>query len=385
MRPSPHIRTAQTNKTDARLAVQEFHAAVAQPDMALVIFFCSSGYDLQVVAEEMQHLFGDTEVIGCTTAGEFGPVGYSTHGLAGASFKGEAYSIVTQLLGQLQEFDIAKGQSFVQTAMQRLTERTPEADAQNSFALLLIDGLSVREEMVARTFQGTLGKLPMFGGSAGDGLRFGSTHVYYQGSFHADAAVLALVTTSLPFKLFKTQHFVATEERMVVTKADANRRIVHEINGRPAAQEYARLLGVDAAQLGPMHFATSPVVVLIDGASYVRSIQKLNPDGSLTFYCAIEEGLVLRTAKGVDMVANLEQAFDGIRASIGQPQLVLGCDCILRSLELEQTGEKQRVAEIFRENNVIGFATYGEQYGGVHINQTLTGIAIGSNRESRHA
>jgi len=36
-----------------------------------------------------------------------------------------------------------------------------------------------------------------------------------------------------------------------------------------------------------------------------------------------------------------------------------------------------RVEEVFRDNNTIGFSSYGEQYLGVHVNQTLTGIAIG--------
>jgi hypothetical protein len=36
------------------------------------------------------------------------------------------------------------------------------------------------------------------------------------------------------------------------------------------------------------------------------------------------------------------------------------------------------VAELFRSNNTIGFNSYGEQFHGVHVNQTLTGIAIGS-------
>ena len=379
------IRTAQTEEPDARQAARTFHAAVAQRDMALVIFFCSSDYDLDALGGEMHRLFGDMPVIGCTAAGEFGPAGYSVRGLTGASLGAGACTAVTQALGQLQEFDIAGGQAFVHALLRRLEEKAPGADAQNSFAFLLIDGLSVREETVARTFQNTLGKLPMFGGSAGDGLRFRHTHVYHGGRFHTDAAVLAAVTTSLPFKLFKTQHFMATDERMVVTEADAARRIVKEINGRPAAQEYARLLGVDAAELGPTHFATSPVVVLIDGANYVRAIQKQNPDGSLTFYCTIEEGLVLRMAKGVDLLANLEQAMDSIRADIGRPQLILGCDCILRSLEIGQTGQKRRVADIVRDNNAIGFATYGEQYGGVHVNQTLTGIAIGNPRERHDA
>jgi hypothetical protein len=38
------------------------------------------------------------------------------------------------------------------------------------------------------------------------------------------------------------------------------------------------------------------------------------------------------------------------------------------------------VSQIFRLNNTVGFNTYGEQFAGVHINQTLTGIAIGTER-----
>jgi hypothetical protein len=371
------MRTAQTSATDARQAVQEFHAAVAQPAMALVVFFCSSVYDLDALAAEMKHRFGDVPVIGCTTAGEIGPNGYQEHGLAGASFASGACSVVTQSLQRLQQFDIAQGQAFSQALLQRLEHQAPLANADNSFAFLLIDGLSVREEIVARTLQNALGKLPLFGGSAGDGLKFSKTHVYHDGVFDTDSAVLALVSTPLPFRLFKTQHFVTTSERLVVTEADAAIRVVKEINGLPAAQEYARILGVAMGDLDPMSFATSPVVVLIDGADYVRAIQKVNPDGSLTFYCAIDEGLVLRVAKGVNLVENLEQTFAQIRAEIGPPQLVLGCDCILRNVEMTKDHLKERVADIFQANNTVGFSTYGEQFKGVHVNQTLTGIAIG--------
>ena len=34
------------------------------------------------------------------------------------------------------------------------------------------------------------------------------------------------------------------------------------------------------------------------------------------------------------------------------------------------------VETLFRANNVVGFNSYGEQYHGVHVNQTLTGIGI---------
>ncbi|HSK31943.1 MAG TPA: FIST N-terminal domain-containing protein, partial [Propionicimonas sp.] len=67
------IRRAHSCATDARDAAREFHAAVAQPHMALVIFFCSVDYDLVTLASEMRDLFAGVQVIGCTTAGEIGP------------------------------------------------------------------------------------------------------------------------------------------------------------------------------------------------------------------------------------------------------------------------------------------------------------------------
>ena len=371
------IRRAQSCATDPREAVREFHAAVAQPELALVIFFCSSEYDLDVLAEEMRRLFDGVQVVGCTTAGEIGPAGYREHSISGASFPADSFTAASGRIDRLQQFEIATGQTFVQKLLQDLESQAPQADADNSFAFLLIDGLSVREEPVTRTFQHALGKLPLVGGSAGDGLRFGSTQVYHDGRFHSDSAVLVLLTTRLPFKLFLTQHFVAAEKRVVVTEADAEHRVVSEIDGRPATEAYAELVGVDVHNLDPMRFAASPMVVVIGGTNYVRSISKANPDGSLTFFCAIEEGMVLQVAHSANLMDNLEQAFAAIHAEIGEPQLVIGCDCILRRLEIVQRGLVDRVADVFRRNKVIGFSTYGEQYRGMHVNQTFTGIAIG--------
>lgn len=372
------IRIAHSRAADSGQAVRELYEGVAQPDMALMIFFCSSDYDCDVLALEMHSRFAGVQTVGCTTAGEIGPTGFCEYSLVGASFSAAVCSAVTGHLGDLQHFEEARGYAFGQDLLQNLEGRAPQANANNSFGLLLIDGLSVREEPVTRILQNVLGKIPMIGGSAGDGLHFTGTYVYFDGRFHADGAVLILLTTSLPFKIFKTQHFVPSTERMVVTEADAAQRIVKEINGLPAALEYARLVGVDVRDLDPMHFAAFPVVVAIDGGYYVRSIQRANPDHSLTFYCAIEEGLVLRVAYGADLLENLQHAFAKVRSQIGRPQLVLCCDCVLRKLEILQGGLAEPVGDIFRENNAMGFNTYGEQFCGVHVNQTFAAVAIGS-------
>ena len=242
----PSIRRAQSRATDARTAAREFHTAVAQPGMALVIFFCSSAYDLDVLAEEMARLFAGVQVVGCTTAGEIGPTGYCDHSIAGASFPAGSFTAVCGRIDELRQFGIGSGQAFVQDLLQRLETLAPQANAENSFAFLMIDGLCKREEPVTRVLQSALGKRPLIGGSAGDGLDFGSTHVYFEGRFHAASAVLILVTTPLPFKPFMTQHFIAAKERVVVTAADVERRLVREIDGRPAAAAYAELVGVSA-------------------------------------------------------------------------------------------------------------------------------------------
>jgi hypothetical protein len=106
------IRTGQSCVPDPREAAREFHAAVAQPDMALVIFFCSNEYDPDVLAEELQRLFSGTQLIGCSTAGEIGPAGYRTHSLTGASFPAGIFSFVSGHLDRLQQFDAAEGQAL---------------------------------------------------------------------------------------------------------------------------------------------------------------------------------------------------------------------------------------------------------------------------------
>ncbi len=377
MKPN-NIKLAQSTATDTLQAVTEFHAAVAQPDMALVLFFCSSKYDLKVLTTEMNRQFEGVQVVGCTTAGEIGPAGYLEHSLTGTSFAAGAFTAVSGVLEGLGSFELNSGQALVQGLLQQLEAQAPQAASDNSFALMLIDGMSVKEEVVAHALQSALGNIMLFGGSAGDDQKFSKSYVFSEGSFHDDSAVLVLLSTSLPFTMFKTQHFITTDERQVVTEADTSKRIVKEINGLPATAEYARIVGVDVDELNPTCFAASPIVVLIDGTEYVRSIQQASADGSLTFFCAIEEGMVFRVAHGEGLVDNLQQTFDEIKEQIGVPQLVISCDCVLRNLEATQKGVKGRVGEILKNNNSIGFSSYGEQYHGIHVNQTLTGLAIGT-------
>lgn len=371
------ILSGHARASDAVAAVTEFHRQVRQDHMALVLFFCSTAYDLDTVAREMNRLFAGVTVVGCTSAGEIGPAGYGDRGLVGMSFPADACSAVAGRLDHLCDFEIPAGRDFAGNLRRQLEALAPGADAGNSFGFLLIDGLSLREEPVAHALQDGMGVMQMIGGSAGDDARFERTWIFHDGRFRTDSAVLVLVTTRFPFRVWRSQHFIADGERLVVTEVDAARRLIKEINGVRAADEYARLVGVPVGQLTADHFAARPLVVSIDGMDFVRAIQHANPDGSLTLYCAIDEGVVLRVARGDGLLRTLEATFADLRAELGELQATLVCDCVLRNLEATRSSQKAAVGEVFRRNATVGFSTYGEQFGGVHVNQTLTGIAIG--------
>lgn len=374
--PAIEVRRGASRARDGETAVAELRAAIDQPDCQVVLFYCSPDYDRDALTSAFSREFPGVEVIGCTTAGEIGPLGYVEGSLTGVSLAGDDLRIVGLRLDRLRAFEPSDGASAARTLLARLESDGLPPAGDNTFGFLLIDGLCGLEEMVVSSIYRNLGDIQLVGGSAGDGQRFGGTYIYHDGRFHQDAAVFLLVQTSAKFEVFKTQHFERATEKMVVTAADPTRRVVTEINGEPAGLEYARMVGVEVDALTPMVFGCHPVVVRMGGHDYVRSIQKVNEDGSLTFFCAIDEGIVLTTARRVDLVENLEQMFSGLRSRIGEPAIVLGCDCILRHLECEQQGMIERVGRIYRDNNVTGFATYGEQYNAMHVNQTFTGVAI---------
>jgi len=375
------VRFGHSRASGAGAALAELASEIGQANMALVILFASPAFERQSLAAAIADQFAGVTVFGCTTAGEIGPEGYSEDTITAASFSADEFAATITLIPDLDRFQMDHGEQVVAGALARhrhhaLCSGTIRTEL---LGILLIDGLSRQEEAVIASLSRFLDTVNLFGGSAGDGLGFRKTWVFCDGVFHTNAAVLALVQTTCPFKVFRFDHFKPTERKMVVTGADPQRRLVTEINAEPAAPEYARLVGLDAAQLSPMIFASYPVLVRVGGEYHVRSIQKVEDDGSLRFYCAIDEGLVLTVADSMDIAQHLDRALGEVKAQLGEPQVILGFDCILRRLEVEQKQKSREVSGILRRHKVIGFCTYGEQYRSMHVNQTFTGVAIGAS------
>lgn len=363
---------------DPTALVEQLHDQLGAGPHALVVAFAAPEVDRSTFARQLHERFADSLALGCTTAGKIGVGGYCRGGAVGLALSPGAFRVAHTVFRDVRSLGIAEVQLQVQALMRRLAADAAPPTAINTFALLLIDGLSFAEEALASMAATVLGDIPLAGGSAGDGLAFGATHVFVGGEALAHGAVLVLVQTELPFEVFKTQHFTAGERRLVVTAAHCPTRTVQEIDGMPAADEFARVHGTTFDGLGPEFFATHPLLVRVGGGEYVRSIQRKNADGSLTFFCAIEEGLVLRDAKGHELTQELAQVLGRLDRSLGGLQATIVFDCILRRLECERRGTTAEVSTWLERAHSVGFSTYGEQFRGIHVNQTLTGVAIGT-------
>nr|BBJ05575.1 hypothetical protein YBY_34240 [Marinobacter nauticus] len=186
-----------------------------------------------------------------------------------------------------------------------------------------------------------------------------------------------LVNTPLDFRVFSTHHMEPLDEKLVVTRACPQSRTVYELNAEPAAEVYARAVGVSLDELDRKVFALRPLGVRVGGNYFVRSIQRVNPDRSLTFYCAVETGIVMTAMSPGSLLDSVRTQIEASERVVGTPLVTLGCDCFLRRLEAELTGQSDAVSEFLKAHRVVGFNTYGEQFNGMHINQTFTGVVIG--------
>ncbi len=362
--------TAGTQEQDEHLAVAEIAEQLRSVSEHDVFLFCSSRYDLSRLKDALNQRF-EGNVVGCTSAGLVGPRGFQRGGITAVSLSKSAFRVESFLLKPLSE---CKAQ--VESIARAVSSR--DAGAGKTFGVLLVDGLSKMEEELAAQLGSQLPDIPIVGGSAGDDLRLRETHVWYKDSFHSDAAILTLVTTDLPFQPLQVHHFVPGKRTLDITSADPKNRTILAINGEPAALAYADLVDVSLSDLNPNVFSRHPLLLEHGGKYYVRSIQRVNADGSLIMYSAIETGQKPWIAEPRDPLTVLREAFDALPTNTREPTLVIGFDCVLRRLEFEQRKIDSAVGKFMAEHNVIGFCTYGEQYDGRHVNQTFTGVAIKS-------
>jgi hypothetical protein len=361
--------------TEAAAAL-ELAGQIIEPGTATVLVFASPRFDAPVLAAALAEAFPGVSVYGCTTAGEIGPGGFHDGSLVGLGLCADEARVGASVVCEISRSALSSGRRATLEAIENLGISADRLRPKRHVAITLIDGRSGQEEGFIAGAAATVPAIRFVGGSASDDLNVAPrARVFCGGKAHADCGLVLLLEVSVPFAVVVAEHVVPTEERVVVTSADPSARLVHELNGKPAREVYARLIGregdVDTALAAPFPFG-----YYVGGRPYVRSIMEVVGD-SLRFACVVDNGAVLRLMRAGDMLASTRQTLDDAAAEVGgQLDAVLAFSCLARYLECESKGMRAQMSELLDSYPIVGFNTFGEQINALHVNHTLTGLAL---------
>jgi hypothetical protein len=362
------IRSIFTIKTTAAEAAADIKAKLLGFETKMLIFFASrEGYDPHEISAEMQSAFPGAVVYGGSSHAELHNGKTLTGSVTAMAFDSETIIDAKAEILENLSAGIGTDAAFASfDAHFKIPMAT--ADYQEYGGFILIDGLSMKEEEIMSNV-GSCTNIMFTGGSASDALKFDRTYVYANGKAYTDAALLAVFKTVKGVGFIKTQSVDILDTVFTITKADTEKRMVLELDNKPAAVRYAEALGVTRADIEPQLFA-NPVGLVIDNDVYIRSCLKSEGD-ALVFYCNIHEDAQVHLLRIRDVIPDTKKAVDDKVKELGAISGLIDFRCVLRTIQLNNEGKTDDYAGIFGDIPAIGFSTYGEELLG-HINQTST-------------
>ncbi|MBT8494980.1 MAG: FIST C-terminal domain-containing protein, partial [Deltaproteobacteria bacterium] len=242
-------------------------------------------------------------------------------------------------------------------------------------AVCLIDGRSGKEESFIAGAAAAVPSIGIVGGSASDELGGPPrTRIIANGAAIEGAGLVLLFETTIPFSVVVSEHMVPTDKRVVVTDSDPGTRTVHELNGRPAVEVYQELI---QQPVDNQVAARKPLAQYLGGRAYIRSVMEVQGT-SLRFACAVENGVILRLVEPGNIIERTAESLGEAEAEVGgEIGALIAFNCLGRFLEVEATGQTAELARLIGKYPVVGFNTFGEQAGALHVNHTLTALAFG--------
>ena len=374
---SETVQTVISTLPDGKDAIGEIIDALETPEnVGFLLLLISPDYDPEQISAGLARHAPDIPNAGCSTSGAIAVDRTLERGILALAFPSDTFEVVSSPLFDHAHLTFEDGVILAENLKASLAAHDDDP-GQRLFALTLLDGLSRREELLLSALEQVMDSVVIVGGSSGDNLSLTTTFAVRNGDVRRGASIVILVRTAVEFRSFKSDRFLPTQTRLVVTACDPANRIVHELNAEPAAEAYARAIGVPRETLTHSVCCDNPLLVRIDGELFCRSIQAILPDGGLVFYSAVETGVVFALGKAAGLPESLAQSLTAINAEMGSVDVILGFDCVQRKVEAENMGVGPALGDLYKRYRVAGFWTYGEQYHGLHLNYTFTGLAIG--------
>lgn len=364
-----------------REAAREAIAGIGDYPISAVLVFSSVCHELSALLSGIREVTGNAPLIGVTTAGEI------CNGVHART------AVITVLASPHLKVHIGVGRHVSAGWRCAVDEAINASPIEHFFAA---EESSVWSEMAARgssafgivfspgntrntaTFSYEIvqqlrlrsaGRIPFFGGCAADDWTMSGNYVLCGEHVYADGLLVAIFETGLQFGIAMAHGFQHGQRSVTVTRARDHE--VLELDGRPAAEVYAELVGSSRESLDDKHLtlATGRPMGVRDayGQPLINVATYFTHHDGISFAGPVSEGtrMTLMEAVPDQMVAAGKKALltAMLRAGTARPAVALVCSCALRSRMLKQrtpeeiSGMMQAAPQV----PVLGFYGYGEE------------------------
>jgi len=322
----------------------------------LVLVFSDHPYfQEEACFNELREKFPQAQIIGCSSSGSIAGVSISD---------GDMIATVVHL--EHANIRVASSDIYAEKNAQVVGEQLMSelAAPELRHVFVLSDGLHVNGSDLALGLNQA--GLPVTGGLAGDGTRFGKTWVMVNAPASVDRVVAIGFYGDLTIK---SGCFAGWEEfgtERIVTKSSRN--IVYEIDNQPALALYKKYLGERASEL-PASGLYFPLSIQANKTekSLIRTVLAVDEaNQSLTFAGDVPQGYLCKLMRtNLDLlIENAGMAADAAQAEVQHDAgLCLVVSCVGRRLVMGQLTEEEleEVKEKIGDTTTIaGFYSYGE-------------------------
>ncbi|MCL2761658.1 MAG: methyl-accepting chemotaxis protein [Treponema sp.] len=366
------IKVASRERWD----IEGIIAEIRQPNIKALIYFFSPSFEQYEPQKALKNAFPQALCIGASMIGGWSTQKALEKGITVMSLSSEEVAeVYTAFQEGVKQDPVRAARSAIQELKQKTVNKNINPDEYLGF--IFFDGLCLGELIMKEFALDKSLNLAFVGGAAADELSFTKTLVGIDNRLSGDGLAVMLLKMNIPFFFNHYVHYIPTGTSFTVTRSDNLKRVVWEINGEPAAQFYAKQIGMETSRLDAGVFAKHPMGVNIGGSVYVRSPNAVIEGKGLQFYCYLEAGTNVQLLKQGDIIADAQKSLADAARHLPGIQGSILFNCVLRYLELKELKKVDAFNNVFNKHNLIGFNTYGEELF-THHNQTLTAVFFGT-------
>jgi signal transduction histidine kinase/FixJ family two-component response regulator/HPt (histidine-containing phosphotransfer) domain-containing protein len=354
---------------------------IGQAGIRAVVYFFSPSFEKYEPHKAFKNAFEGAVCFGASMYGGWSSEGAVQTGITAMSLSSDE---VADVFISFQEGVKQDPVSSALAAIAELKQKTAgeKINSDEYLGLIFFDGLCLGELIMKEFSLDPALNMAFVGGAAADEMTMTKTFVSADDRFSEDGLIAVILKMKIPFFYNHYVHYLPTDTTFTITKVEIMQRIAWEINGEPAADFYARIVGVeDASKLNAHIFARNPLGLILGDSVYLRSPNRVVDGKGIQFYCYIEAGAKVSLLRQGDIIANAQDGLNAVLQFLPEIQGSLLFNCVQRHMELIELDKIDAFNNVFSKYPMIGFNTYGEELF-THHNQTLTAVFFGTQPQA---